>query len=70
MGITLLKHEPSAQIPWANTMLGLVEVRCDANMLITVLLFHCLSSSAALPSLMPELSPRVAEMAFCLLHAL
>src|SRR6202034_3757685 len=23
-GITLLKHEPSAQIPWANTMLGLV----------------------------------------------
>src|SRR6202035_4402375 len=22
-GITLLKHEPSAQIPWANTMLGL-----------------------------------------------
>jgi hypothetical protein len=20
----LLKHEPSAQIPWANTMLGLV----------------------------------------------
>src|ERR1700735_5566228 len=25
-GITLLKHEPSAQIPWANTMLGLVGV--------------------------------------------
>src|SRR5580692_979263 len=24
-GITLLKHEPSAQMPWANTMLGLVE---------------------------------------------
>ncbi len=24
VGITLLKHEPSAQIPWANTMLGLV----------------------------------------------
>src|SRR5208283_248755 len=23
-GISLLKHEPSAQIPWANTMLGLV----------------------------------------------
>jgi len=22
----LLKHEPSAQIPWANTMLGLVGV--------------------------------------------
>src|SRR6476659_35967 len=22
--ITLLKHEPSAQMPWANTMLGLV----------------------------------------------
>ena len=22
--ITLLKHEPSAQIPWQNTMLGLV----------------------------------------------
>src|SRR3984957_17968194 len=25
VGITLLKHEPSAQMPWANTMLGLVE---------------------------------------------
>src|SRR5215469_13509333 len=23
-GITLLKHEPSAQMPWQNTMLGLV----------------------------------------------
>src|SRR5260221_4311479 len=23
-GITLLKHEPSAQMPWAKTMLGLV----------------------------------------------
>ena len=23
-GITLLKHEPSAQIPWAKTMLGLI----------------------------------------------
>src|SRR5260221_14686018 len=23
-GLTLLKHEPSAQIPWQNTMLGLV----------------------------------------------
>src|SRR5216683_7923988 len=23
-GITLLKHEPSAQIPWQKTMLGLV----------------------------------------------
>ena len=22
-GMTLLKHEPSAQIPWQNTMLGL-----------------------------------------------
>src|SRR5262249_11830867 len=24
VGITLLKHEPSAQMPWQNTMLGLV----------------------------------------------
>src|SRR5882672_7607232 len=23
VGITLLKHEPSAQIPWQNTMLGM-----------------------------------------------
>jgi hypothetical protein len=25
-GITLLKHEPSAQIPWQNTMLGFAEL--------------------------------------------
>jgi hypothetical protein len=42
VGITLLKHEPSAQIPWANTMLGLCEVRCDAKWLISVLLFSLL----------------------------
>jgi hypothetical protein len=29
VGITLLKHEPSAQIPWQNTMLGFVSVDFD-----------------------------------------
>src|SRR5215469_2420810 len=42
VGISLLKHEPSAQSPWANTILGLCEVRCDAKMLISVLLFPLL----------------------------
>src|SRR6185295_10870004 len=27
VGITLLKHDPSAQIPWTNTALGLVCIR-------------------------------------------
>jgi hypothetical protein len=30
-GISLLKHEPSAQMPWQNTMLGLF----DAFILVT-----------------------------------
>jgi hypothetical protein len=29
VGITLLKHDPSAQIPWQSTMLGLVSVDFD-----------------------------------------
>src|SRR6516225_3047871 len=42
VGISLLKHEPSAHSPWANTMLGLVEVRCDIESFISVLLFSLL----------------------------
>jgi hypothetical protein len=31
VGITLLKDEPSAQIPWTNTMLGLVCMACRSR---------------------------------------
>jgi len=37
VGITLLKHEPSAQIPWQNTMLGLVCI--DFAVIVILLIF-------------------------------
>src|SRR5277367_6542903 len=31
--MTLLKHDPSAQMPWANTMLGLVDIPTSSSFL-------------------------------------
>src|SRR6202521_5269099 len=39
VGITLLKHEPSAQIPWQKTMLGLT---CIGFMLLSLVASHTL----------------------------